>query len=135
MIKNFPFATACAVILWFFSFGMMTVMDYSMDNIRTDILMLLVNPLLILFVGWLYFRDMKDPKPSFLHGLSLGLYFVIIGSIIDLIIMVPLFFDMSFVGFYSQWTVWAGMGITLLFSGISGHLNRCKIKGECDNMA
>ena len=66
----------------------------------------------------------KGKKARMKEGFVLGIYFLIIGTVLDLIITIPLFVK-SFT-FYLEWSLWFGFLEVIVFSSIGGYLFRKK---------
>lgn len=77
---------------------------------------LAVLPVLVLFSAYMFF---KGEKAGAQNGFILGIYFIIIGTILDLLITIPLF--VKTYDFFKSWSLWAGYLETLVFASIAGY--------------
>jgi len=75
---------------------------------------LMVLPFLAFFSAYM---ALKEEKPGISDGVILGVYFIIIGVILDLLITVPLF--VKSYDFFRQWALWAGYAETIAFSSLA----------------
>lgn len=81
---------------------------------------LVLLPILTLICGYIYF---KGKKGSLKEGFWLGIAFLIVGTVLDWIITIPLFImpkGAGFFDFYKTWSIWVGFAEMLVFSAISG---------------
>ena len=117
-MQSYKLATVWGILLWFLIFAVYSVLMFAVKQVKPDLLMLLLSPILALFCGWMYFRGVK--KASIQEGLFLGLYFVAVGSVLDLAVTVP-FFVRSFTTYYGDWTLWASFAFSIVFTGIAGY--------------
>jgi len=122
---NFKNATLWAVLSWIFIFVEVTILMF-VPFIASRLwlyygLYYVISALLVGYCAYSYFKI--ENKSSLIKGLVLGLWFILIGSILDLAITIPLFVK-SFT-FYYQPSLWIGFGIGILVCGIVGmHLNK-----------
>ncbi len=121
MLKNYKLATVWAILLWFIIFAVYSVLMFAVKQYRTDLLMIILSPLLVLFCGWMYFKEMKEP--TFKEGMFLGIYFILVGTILDVVVTVPLFVG-SFSAYYGDWTLWVSFGLTVVFGGLSAYVSK-----------
>jgi hypothetical protein len=70
---------------------------------------------MVLICGYLYFSQVSGKA---LDGLVIGIYWLIIGTILDLIITVPLFVK-SYSGYYSNWMLWLGFALSVIAAIVS----------------
>lgn len=124
---NFKNATLWAMLAWIFIFIEVSILMFT-PFIASKLwlyylLYYLISILLVGYCAYSYFKIEK--KSSFKSGLIVGLWFVLIGSILDLVITIP-FFVKSF-SFYSQSSLWIGFGIGILTCGIIGSYLKKKI--------
>jgi len=123
------------VLLWVFIFVIITILMFvpalAGNESLQNILSLIGIAILIFILSLFYFK--KNPA-NFGKGLLVGLIWVVTGSILDLIITIPLFTQPSGVGyaeFYSQPSMWVGFGISILLTGIfAAIISKCCKKDE-----
>jgi len=113
-------ATVWAVILWVLIFVEISVVMFipalQGSELTQKVIHLLVLPLMVLFCSHMYF---KGTRPDLKQGFVLGVYFLVVGTILDLAITVSLFTGFS--EFYSQWSLWLGFLEVLVFSSFYGY--------------
>ena len=79
-------------------------------------------PLVLAWAKW-YFRS--DP-PSLKKGIRLGVIALLVGTLLDMIITIPLFlmgeanFGAAAADFYGDWALYVGFAILLLTSAYAG---------------
>ncbi len=122
-IKNLKWkpATLLAVLLWVLIFAEMSILMFipilKDNSLMQRILHLIILPFLVLLCAYMYF---KDKKADMKDGLVLGVWFLIIGTVLDLAITIPLFVK-SF-SFYKALSLWIGFLEVLVFASIAGWL-------------
>ena len=70
---------------------------------------------LVSIVSWFYFKKVKS---SLKEGFILGVMYVIVGTVLDLIITVPLFVK-DYVAFFNSWLI-LGLLETIVIASIYG---------------
>ncbi len=86
------------------------------------VLYLVALAVLALTLGRLYFK--KQPA-NFGQGILVGLVWVTVSTLLDLIITVPLFIQPkgeSYGDFYGQWNLWLGLALVILMAGLAAVL-------------
>ena len=131
MIKNWKLGTLLGVLLYVLIFVEISILIFTpalaeKEMIQT-ILHLIILPLLVLLCGYLYF---KKQGGTFVQGLVVGVLWLIVVTILDLIITYPLFLkpqgiELSF--FYTQWDLWVGFLEVLVFAGLSALIFKKKV--------
>ncbi|MBU0457790.1 MAG: hypothetical protein ABH824_07745 [Nanoarchaeota archaeon] len=121
MIKDWKSATGWGILLWLLIFVEMSILMFIprlKDMLITQkILHFLILPLLVIFCVSKYFKKVKaNTKEGFL----IGVYFLIVGTILDLAITIPLFVK-SFSSFYLEWSLWTGFLELIIFSTATGY--------------
>jgi hypothetical protein len=76
---------------------------------------ILLVPMVWLLAKW-YF---KATPPTWIKGLYLGLIGLATGTVLDLVITVPLFVK-SYAGYYSDWRLWVGFALSVALCLIAG---------------
>ena len=117
-------ATLWAAILWALIFVQISVVMFApriseLSDTMQSIVHLLILPLFILLCCYMYF---KNAKPTWKDGLMLAIWFIVIGTILDLAITIPLFVK-SF-DFYKRWDVWIGTLEILVISPLYTYLKK-----------
>lgn len=123
MLSNYKSATLWAVILWVLIFAGISVLMFTpalagKQAVQDALEVVVLLPAVILFSSYMYLKGAK--KPAIKEGLALGVYFVIIATILDVLITIPLFVK-SYGALYGKWTVWAGFLETVIFSAAAGY--------------
>lgn len=115
MIKNLQLATLWGILLWMLIFAFVSIFMFTLPSLNTNLLLLLINPVLILLCGFMYFREVEG---SVREGLILGLFWIMISIVLDAAITVPLF--VKSYQFFFQWPLWVGNAEVLIFAVIAG---------------
>jgi len=120
MLKNWKSATMWAIISWVFAFVAISVIMCApalVGDIPTqNALKLLIIPIIAYFAAHM---ALKDEKTGASDGFMLGIYFLIVGTILDVLITVPLFtksYDL-----FKEWSLWAGYAEILVFCTLAGY--------------
>lgn len=120
MLKNWKSATMWAIISWVFAFVAISMIMFApalVGDIPTqNALELLILPIIAYFAAHM---ALKDEKTGASDGFKLGIYFVIIGTVLDLLITVPLF-TKSY-DFFRNWMLWAGYAEGIIFCTLAGY--------------
>mgnify|MGYP001618793504 CR=1 FL=1 len=123
MLKNWKSATGYGVLLWLLIFVEVSVLMFipalKDKELTQNILHMIILPVLVLFCAWMYF---KNVKVSAKEGFLLGVYFLIIGTILDMLITIPLFvktFD-----FYKDIWLWLGFLETIIMCTLVGYFKK-----------
>jgi uncharacterized membrane protein YtjA (UPF0391 family) len=125
MPKNWLAATGWAILYWVLIFVVISIIMFglpSLSSTNQNIISLIIEIGLVLFCAGMYFK--KYPG-TFVNGIILGVWFLIVGTVLDLLITVPLFVK-SYSAFYGTWNLWVGFVITILFSGLATGIFRKK---------
>src|SRR4030042_4475460 len=119
---NLKKAILYGVLLWVFSFVVVSVIMFIpvlADKLQLQsILNKLAVLILVLILAASYFK--KSPA-KFAQGLLVGVVWVLVGTILDLAITLPLFVRPSgqnYADFYGDWLLWLGLVLTVLLTGI-----------------
>ncbi len=113
LIKDWKMATVWGVVLWVLIFVVVSVMMFGLPQYQ-DWWTLITNPFLVVFCAWMYF---KSAKGKLKDGIILGIYWVILTTVLDLLITIPLF--VKSYDFLMQWTIWLGALETIVFATIT----------------
>ena len=113
-MKNLKLASILAVVFWFeifvvFSILMFVPALFGNDQLQHFILILL-TPFLVWSVASPYFRKVKGDKNE---GFRFGLVLLVIGTILDLLITIPLF-DPTFPEYFYDPFLIMGYLVTLV---------------------
>ncbi len=123
MVKNWKSATIWGIILWLMIFAEVSIMMFAPflqgREVLQDIVHLIIVPFLVIFCSYMHLKTLKGLKTP-RDGLLTGLFFLAVGTILDLAITIPLFVK-SFT-FYLQWSLWLGFAEGLLFSTLTGYV-------------
>ncbi|MBI2436153.1 MAG: hypothetical protein HYV41_00175 [Candidatus Magasanikbacteria bacterium] len=78
-------------------------------------------PVVLLLAKWYFKTNHPDAKEGFL----LGLLALIVGTILDLIITIPLFISQQsqepYLDYYSDWKMWVGFALLLALTTFAGY--------------
>lgn len=123
MLSNYKSATLWAVIFWALIFAGISVLMFTpalagKQGTQGALEVLVLVPAVILFSSHMYLKGVKNP--TVIEGLMLGAYFVIIATVLDILITIPLFVK-SYSALYGNWAVWVGFFETVLFSAAAGY--------------
>ncbi len=114
LIKDWKMATVWGAILWVLIFVAVTVMMFGLPGLYQNWCPLIVNPFLIGFCAYMYFKGVKGKIND---ALILGIYWVILGTVLDLLVTVPLF--VKGYSFFGQWTLWLGWLETIIIPALT----------------
>ena len=121
MLK-FKTATLWGVIGWALIFVEISILIFIPILAGQELLQTILHLVILLFIVWLmaamYF---KKTHPSVKKGMIVGVYFLIIGTILDLVVTIPLFVK-DYASFYSDWSLWVGYLELLVVSTLVGYL-------------
>ena len=119
MLKSYKNATLWAVILWALIFIVWSIIIFVPVLKDSLLWQWIIHYIVLIFLVWLCAANyFKKAGPSAKSGICLGIYFVIIGAILDAIVTVPLF--VKDWGFYSQWQLWVGYAVVIIVSILVG---------------
>ena len=126
MTKSWKQIILWGIVLYALIFVEMSVLIFvpalAGNDLMINIIHLIILPVLTLFVGWMYFsRNTGDLK----EGVKYGFWLLVVASILDIVITVPLFVK-SYAEFYSSFWLYLGFLEVLLFSGVAGVLIKRK---------
>ncbi len=105
MLQNYKSATLYGILLWILIFVEVTLLMFTpgLSQIVQKLIHLVILIPLVWLCAKLYFNK---AKASLKEGFLLGIYFLLIGTILDLLITLPLFVKSW--SFYAQWSLWLG---------------------------
>ena len=117
---NIKRAILFGVLLWVFVFVIISIIMFipalAGRRLTQSIIFWVVNiPLVLLLAKW-YF---KTVVPTVKNGLILGVLSLIVTTVLDLIITVPLFVK-SYAAFYGDWTLYVGYAEIIIICMIAG---------------
>lgn len=115
MIKNLQLATLWGILLWMLIFAFVSILMFALPGLNTNLLLLLISPVLILLCSFMYFREVEG---SVKEGLNLGLFWILISIVLDAAITVPLF--VKSYKFFFQWPLWVGYAEILMVAVLAG---------------
>lgn len=117
---NHKRAMAFGVMVWVWIFAIFSVLMFlpglqGREWLQTVIFWISLIPLALLAAKW-YFRG--DP-PSAKKGFWLGLYGLVIGTILDLVFTIPAFIK-SYSAYYSDWTLYVSFALFWILCILAG---------------
>lgn len=117
---NYKRAILFGVMLWAFIFVIFSVVMFmpwfsTRPLAQHATLWILFIPLVLALVKWYSFGK----KITAVEGLKLGLVFLVVGTILDMIITIPLFVK-SFGKYYSDWKIYVGYAEVLALCAYAG---------------
>jgi cation transport ATPase len=111
-------ATLLGILLWVLIFAEISIVMFSVtDNIAQKIIHFAALAIFVLICGYIYF--VKANKEGWKEGFLLGGWMILVGTVLDIIITVPLFVK-SYVVYYMQWNLWAGFIEAIIIASLSG---------------
>jgi hypothetical protein len=120
MVEDWKSATLCGIILWALIFAEISVLMFTPglegNQSLQKMIHLVILPVLVILCSYMYF---KGSEASLKEGFVLGILFLIVGTVLDLLITVPIFVK-SF-DFYLQWSLWVGFLEVVVFSSLAGY--------------
>lgn len=114
LIKDWKMATVWGIIFWVLIFVVITVMMFGFPNLYQSWCSLITNPFLVVFCAWMYFKSVKGKLKD---GIVLGIYWIILGTVLDLLITIPLF--VKDYGFFTEWMLWLSWVELVFFAAIT----------------
>ena len=121
MIKNWKTGLLWGFLLWIFIFvewSILIFLPWVKDHKFVQwIIHFIVLIFLVIICVSQYFKKVKATTKE---GFLVGVYFLIIGNVLDLIITVPLFIK-SYGLFYSSWPLWLGFLELIVVSTLVGY--------------
>jgi hypothetical protein len=124
MIKKLGRATALALLIWVLIFTAISIIMFIPGvGQNTKYFMLIIDPLIVLLCGYLYFSKVGGKA---LDGLVIGIYWIVFGTILDMIITIPLFVK-SYSVFYGEWSLWVSFTLSLVAAVLSAVIFKKKI--------
>jgi len=110
-------AVILGALLWALIFVEVSVEMFAIASESTQqIVHVIVLPILVVICSIIYF---KKEKKSASEGLLLGAVFLAVGTVLDMIITIPLFVK-SFSLFYGSFELWFGFIEVLVFCALIG---------------
>lgn len=117
---NLKRAIGFAVLLWIIIFVVISIVMFLSwfkdHNLRIQVAWWILEIPIVLVWAKMYFK--ADP-PTWKKGLYLGLIALIVGTILDTIITVPLFIK-SYSMYFGSWTLYAGFVEMLVLTTLAG---------------
>jgi hypothetical protein len=117
-------ATLWGAILWVLIFVEVSIAMFtpglSTNTFLQKIIEVLIIPIFVLLCAHMYF---KHEKATLKNGLMLAAWFLLIGTILDLAITIPLFVK-SFTVMYGQWNLWVGYIEAFVVCALYGYLKK-----------
>ncbi len=119
MIKDWKSGLKLGVFLWILIFVEVSIVMFipGLPELVQRIVHFIA---LALFVGFLVNTYFKKVKPDLREGFLLGIFLLLVGTLLDIIITIPLFVK-DYTGFYSSWWLWAGYLELLVVSSLVGY--------------
>lgn len=121
MCLNWKKATWIGILLWVLIFVEITILMFLPGLKDNNNLIKIVHLPILAVIVWLltcwYFKFAENPSAK--HGLFVGLYFLVIGTVLDAIITVPLFVK-SYSQFYGDYWLWIGYAVLLAVATLKG---------------
>lgn len=119
---NWKPVVGLGILLWLLIFVEISVVMFmpvlaGMETVQ-KVIHLALLPVLVLICGRIYFRKRKV-KSAVRVGLFTGIVWLIIGTILDLIVTVPLFSGFEL---FMQWNLWLGYLEVLVFTIVSASI-------------
>ncbi|MFH1276382.1 MAG: hypothetical protein ABIH82_04690 [Candidatus Woesearchaeota archaeon] len=117
MLKNWKTGTGYALLLWLLIFVEVAIVMFTgaSESGQRFLHLVFLIPLAA-FCTWMYF---KNVKPNGRQGLYLGIWFLLVGTVLDLAITIP-FFVKDFAGFYLNGWIWFGYLELLVITTVTG---------------
>lgn len=125
MIKNWKKATILGILLWILIFVLFTIIMFiPVVGNYTSYLAIIIGPLIVLLCGYYYFTAVPGGA---VDGLVIGIYWLILGSILDAVITIPLFVKISYAAYFLSWTMLLGYALSLVAAIMSPLIFKKKI--------
>jgi hypothetical protein len=121
MLKNYKSATLWAVIFWALIFVAWSIIMFIPALEGNLFGQYIVYFIILIFLTWLCVSSyFKKASPSAKAGIFLAIYFLIIGTILDMIVTIPLFVK-DWAGFYGSWQLYVGFAEAIIIAALVGH--------------
>ncbi len=123
MLQNYKKATLGGILLWvliFVTWSIIIFLPPFKDGANMMWQYIIHYVLLILWIWIVAKMYFGKAKASLKEGIMAGIYFLIIGAILDLIITVPLFIEGDYTGFFGQWEMWIAYVELIVLMAIFG---------------
>ena len=109
------------LIFWVIVFVIISILMFipwiKDSSVRINIIWYILEiPLVLLLAKW-YF---KQRKPSLKEGVMIGITALIVGTILDVVITIPVFLKGNYTQFYGDWMLYIGYVEMLVLTTISG---------------
>ncbi|MFH1439570.1 MAG: hypothetical protein ABIG89_03325 [Candidatus Woesearchaeota archaeon] len=121
MIKNWKSGLLWGFLLWIFIFvewSILMFLPWVKDKQVVQYLIhFVVLVILVMLCAGKYF---KNVSASAKEGFVVGIFFLIIGNVLDMVITIPLFIGGNYGAFYGNWMMWFGFLIMILTSTFVG---------------
>ena len=122
MPKNCKSAIMWGVLLWVLIFAVFSVIMFAPQlagktSVQRALELIVAMPVLSAFAAYM---ALKGTKPTAKDGIMVGICFVVVSTVLDILITVPLFVK-SYATFYSDWALYVGFLEVVLIGGIVGH--------------
>lgn len=108
-------AVLLGILLWVLIFVEISIVQIGLKiaGLLGNIIHYVLLILFVLLCAAIYYRT-RDR----LNGFVLGIFLLLVGNILDLIITIPLFIEEGYAGFYSSIYLWIGFVIVIVTAGI-----------------
>ena len=117
MKLNIGKATLLGILLWVLIFTEISVLMFSgLNNTAQKIIHFILLAVFALVCGKIYFKKSMD---RWKEGFLLGVWMILTGTILDILITIPLFVK-SYPTYYMQWSLWLGFIELIVLTTVSG---------------
>ena len=118
---NLKRAILTGILLWVLIFFEVSILmfGFSLDGATLYMVHYIIMIFFVSIIGWTYF---KKVKPSLKEGFILGVIYVVVGTILDLIITIPLFVK-DYGAFFNNWLI-LGLLETIAIASIYGAVKK-----------
>jgi hypothetical protein len=111
-------AIILGVIMWAFLFGIGTAVMYKLGEEKIGVILFFMSPMVSIPLAYWYMRAPKEK--SAVEGFKLGLTWVVLSMIMDVIFLVYVF-NQGW-EYFHIWTVWIGYSEVMILATIVGAL-------------
>jgi len=116
---NIKRAILCGALFWVLVFFEVSILMFGFKLEKSNLAFLIAHYvlmiLIILIVSLVYFKT-KTRKIKALDGILFGISILVVATILDILITVPLWIPQGYSFFFFDWTLWLGYLEVLILS-------------------
>lgn len=108
-------AILLGILLWVLIFVEISIVQIGLEieGLMGQIIHYILLILFVVLCAAIYYRSRDE-----MNGFVFGIFLLLVGNILDLIITIPLFIEGGYAGFYSDLYMWIGFAIVIVVAGV-----------------